>query len=281
MRKRILSGIVGFFLLTLILIRVESILLNIGISIVIVFCVYELLVATKYIHNKVLVVISIAFAAAVPFFRMPTFNITSRIFSLIFIMVLFAMMMLDRFHITLEKIGLVFMISIVVPIALSSVLYIRDEGLRAGRAGAIFMVLYTFIVCWGNDIGALFAGRFFGKHKLSPKISPKKTVEGAIGGVIFEMLLIAALVWFFNNFKYWGGIEYNFSPLWLYLIGLIGAPISIFGDLAASVIKRQCAIKDFGSLIPGHGGVMDRFDSVLFVAPYIYVMTTYFPLISK
>ena len=121
----------------------------------------------------------------------------------------------------------------------------------------------VFIIAFGTDIFAYFSGVFLGKHKLCPTLSPKKTVEGAIGGMIGA--LVFSLL--FGNFFLEPGHAFNARFIIMILIGSI---VSMLGDLSASAFKRQMGIKDYGSLIPGHGGILDRFDSVLFVAPYLY-----------
>ena len=121
----------------------------------------------------------------------------------------------------------------------------------------------VFIIAFGTDIFAYFSGVFLGKHKLCPTLSPKKTVEGAIGGMIGA--LVFSLL--FGNFFLEPGHAFNARFIIMILIGSI---VSMLGDLSASAFKRQMGIKDYGNLIPGHGGILDRFDSVLFVAPYLY-----------
>lgn len=118
----------------------------------------------------------------------------------------------------------------------------------------------VFLTAYGSDMFAYFTGVLIGRHKLCPKISPKKTVEGGIGGILGSTLFCAA-------FGYFALPEH----LWVCIvIGVLGGAVSQLGDLAASVIKRQLGIKDYGKLIPGHGGILDRFDSVLFTAPLVY-----------
>lgn len=122
------------------------------------------------------------------------------------------------------------------------------------------LIWLVFIVAFGTDIFAYFIGYLLGKHKLCPAISPKKTIEGAIGGVIGSTLLSVIFMLIIQAELLLHGI----------LIGVLGSIISQFGDLTASIIKRKISIKDYGDFIPGHGGVLDRFDSVLFTAPFIY-----------
>lgn len=139
----------------------------------------------------------------------------------------------------------------------------------------IFAVLPIFACAWMTDVGAYFAGYFFGKHKLIPRVSPKKTVEGAVGGVVsavLSCLLYAFIVKTAFHADLMGYGQYA-------LLGLITSVPAQFGDLAASVIKRECDIKDFGTIFPGHGGILDRFDSVIFIAPIVYyfmLVITYF-----
>ena len=121
---------------------------------------------------------------------------------------------------------------------------------------------------WGCDTCAYCAGMLFGKHKMAPVLSPKKSVEGAVGGVAGAALLGALYALAANHF---GNLQA--SPLTYALICAVGALISMVGDLAASAIKRNRNIKDYGKLIPGHGGILDRFDSVIFTAPIIYFLS--------
>jgi phosphatidate cytidylyltransferase len=126
--------------------------------------------------------------------------------------------------------------------------------------GFSIMVWLIFLTAFGTDVFAYFTGYLIGKHKLCPGISPKKTIEGAIGGTIGSIIICGVFGYFLAN-------EYFIHCL---IIGALGSVISQFGDLTASVFKRKMGIKDYGNLIPGHGGILDRFDSVLFTAPLVY-----------
>lgn len=128
-----------------------------------------------------------------------------------------------------------------------------------------YIVWLIFLCSWGCDTCAYCVGVRFGKHKMSPKLSPKKSIEGAIGGVAGSILLTMIYT---NVFKEVMGIGMK-EIIILSIIGGIGALISMVGDLAASAIKRNYEIKDYGRLIPGHGGILDRFDSVIFTAPIV------------
>jgi phosphatidate cytidylyltransferase len=135
-----------------------------------------------------------------------------------------------------------------------------------------YTVWLIFLSSWGCDTCAYCAGKLFGKHKMSPVLSPKKSVEGAIGGVAGTMILtfIYGTV-FAGQMQLDGG-----KTVILALISGVGALLSMVGDLSASAIKRNYDIKDYGRLIPGHGGILDRFDSMLFTAPVIYFLAVYF-----
>lgn len=122
------------------------------------------------------------------------------------------------------------------------------------------LVWLIVLTAFGTDIMAYFTGVFLGKHKLCPKISPKKTIEGSIGGILGSVILCGLFSWLI-------------IPRLLVhclIIGLLGGVVSQFGDLTASIFKRKMGIKDYGNLIPGHGGILDRFDSVFFTAPMVY-----------
>lgn len=127
------------------------------------------------------------------------------------------------------------------------------------------VVWLVFIVAWTTDTFAYFSGYFFGKHKLIPSISPKKTVEGSIGGTLGS--IISCMI-----FGHFIGLEY----IQMFFLGAFGSACAQLGDLFASGIKRDIGIKDYGDLIPGHGGILDRFDSILFVAPFVYYFSYFF-----
>ena len=131
-----------------------------------------------------------------------------------------------------------------------------------------YIVWLIFLCSWGCDTCAYCVGMLIGKHKMSPKLSPKKSVEGAVGGVIGAALLTLIYGMIFRDAM---GME--MTHVWILAgISAAGALISMVGDLTASAIKRNYGIKDYGNLIPGHGGILDRFDSVIFTAPIIYFL---------
>ena len=133
--------------------------------------------------------------------------------------------------------------------------------------GGVFTVWLVFVCSWGCDTCAYCVGKLIGKHKMAPVLSPKKSVEGGIGGILGAALIGALYALAINH---WENAEAD--VLTYVIIGAAGGAISQIGDLAASAIKRYHNIKDYGKLIPGHGGILDRFDSVIFTAPIIYYL---------
>lgn len=161
-----------------------------------------------------------------------------------------------------EEILMTFFGVIYVPILMSHIYMVR-----ATESG-IYTVWLIFICAWGCDTCAYLAGVTLGKHKMAPILSPKKSIEGAVGGVIGAAVIGALYGKFVEN--YVTGIEDIIIVFGI--VGAAGALISMIGDLAASAIKRNYNIKDYGKLIPGHGGILDRFDSILFTAPIVYYL---------
>lgn len=136
----------------------------------------------------------------------------------------------------------------------------------------LYIVFLVLGFAWGGDSAAYFAGRFFGKHKLAPVVSPNKTIEGAVGGVIGSVIMGVLITMAHGAIsggdQALGGI--TTTHYWIIaVLGVISSLLGILGDLFASAVKRQCGIKDYGYIFPGHGGIMDRFDSVLFISPCV------------
>lgn len=185
---------------------------------------------------------------------------------LIFVLLLFGEILLSKAKLPFSKLMVCFAGGVLIPYMLSAIVRIRamDEG--------VLLILTPFILAFLSDSGAYFVGVFFGKHKLAPTISPKKTIEGLFGGfaaAIVGMMIFGMVLSFGFDLQvnYWYGLIY----------GLVGSAVSVMGDLSFSAVKRQVGIKDYGNLIPGHGGVLDRFDSMVFVAPVTELLLLLIP----
>lgn len=152
---------------------------------------------------------------------------------------------------------------LVIPLALSCLVRLRMLDYGAG------LVLIPLVSAFMSDALALFGGMLLGKTKLAPRVSPKKTREGAVSGLVGGMAgMILYRIFFFLC------TEVQLHLGWCVLLGLVGAVLGQLGDLSFSCVKRQCGIKDYGRLLPGHGGVLDRFDSVIFAAPVIWMLVS-------
>ena len=136
----------------------------------------------------------------------------------------------------------------------------------------LYLAFLVFLCSWGCDTCAYCVGVLIGKHKMAPKLSPKKSIEGAVGGVLGSALLTALYCFIFRNHMNIDGTEIAI----LAVIAAVAGLISMVGDLCASAIKRNYDIKDYGHLIPGHGGILDRFDSMIITAPIIYYLASFF-----
>ena len=146
---------------------------------------------------------------------------------------------------------------------------------------AVFLVILCAGIAWGGDIMAYFSGYLFGKHKMAPKLSPKKTIEGAIGGVLGSVVIALGMTYAYSKMPFSvntvvGDIGENYISLIIF--AALGSFVGMIGDLFASAVKRQQGIKDYGNIMPGHGGVLDRFDSFLLVAVIISLMADFIVL---
>lgn len=183
----------------------------------------------------------------------------------VFLVGLFILMLARHKTVTLTHLALLIMGLIYVPYFMSHILYVRT--LEYGN----FFVWLIFIGAFMTDSCAYFVGITLGRHKMCPQISPKKSIEGAIGGVLGCGLAFLLFGFLINTFfaQWFGGLHVSY--LRIFLMGLVIAVISEIGDLVASMIKRQFQIKDFGNILPGHGGILDRLDSIILVAPAVFL----------
>lgn len=180
---------------------------------------------------------------------------------IIFLLVLFAEKLVSSESIKTADIALELFAVVYVPFLFSYVSLVRN------MPNGEFLVWFVVVGAFITDTAAYFSGVFFGRHKLCPVISPQKTVEGAVGGILGCGLAFLVMGAVYNS-VYGDGI----SLAAVFLSGMVCAAVSEVGDLAASVIKREFGIKDYGTLFPGHGGIMDRCDSLIFVAPFVYYL---------
>lgn len=287
MAKRIVSGLLlTAFAIMMIALR-YTILLSIVLAAFSCIATIELNNATK-LQNKPVMVLSVIASATVPFYYeysdllngLPI-NLNAKYLICLYVLALFIFMLFEYEKTKFSHIATVIISSLAVPFAISRFMYFRDIDEFFPNADytdshGIFFILFAAFGAWMTDVFAFFAGSFLGKHKLCPKISPKKTVEGAIGGVLGCVLASLILYAVFVN-AVWKTESANYIAVALMSVFL--SFISMCGDLTASVIKRNFEIKDFGKLIPGHGGVLDRFDSIIFVLTALYAVLNIFGVV--
>lgn len=287
MAKRIVSGLLlTAFAIVMIALR-YTILLPIVLAAFSCIATIELNNATK-LQNKPVMVISVIASILVPFYYEFSANLSGLPFILeakyiicLYILALFIFMLFEYEKTRFSHIATVIISSLAIPFAITRFMYFRDIDEMFPDAGytdthGIFFILFAAFGAWMTDAFAYFVGSFLGKHKLCPKISPKKTVEGAIGGVLGCVLASLILYAVFVNFV-WETESANYIAVALMSVFL--SIIGMCGDLTASVIKRNFEIKDFGKLIPGHGGVLDRFDSIIFVLVALYAVVNIFGVV--
>ncbi len=256
MLTRILAAVALLPLLLIVVLLLPGIYTAILVGLMCAVAAYELLWRTGLVKHPRLVAYCAAMGFLVSLWCGLGGNYAWALLGiLIFTAVLFGEMMLSHTKLAFHKVAVCFAAGLLIPFLLSALV-----RLRMFPDGKIY-ILIPFILAFLSDTGAYFAGRFLGKHKLAPVISPKKTVEGAVGGVLGAILgmVIFCLVLSFNGFR----VNYLYALVY----GVLGSLGAVFGDLCFSVIKRQTGIKDYGNLIPGHGGILDRFDSNIIVAP--------------
>ena len=229
--------------------------------------VYEVLYRTKLVTHVRLVFYSALMAFTMSIWScyggLPAYGLLA---VLAFLALLFGEIMLDHVRVRFEMITMCITVGCVIPFLLTAVIRILSQDL--GR----YLVLIPFVVAFLSDAGAYILGKKFGKHKLSPVVSPNKTWEGSLGGILAAIagMVIYAVILQFLKFR----VNYFFAILY----GFLGSLVGSFGDLCFSVIKRQTGLKDYGTLIPGHGGVMDRFDSMVMVAPLMEALLVILPM---
>ena len=270
MKKRIVAAVVLIPMLLLLALVAPKWVAAVVMSLLLSIGTYEMLYKTGLIRRPRLILYAMLMAFGVTMWSyFDAIHAYLMLLLLAFTVLLFAEMMMDHVKVHIEMLGLCYLGGFVVPYLLSAL--IRILTMSVGR----YMILIPFVVAFMSDAGAYFVGLKFGKHKLAPVVSPNKTIEGALGGIAAAMvsMLIYALILDLLPV----GLVVSYSLAVLY--GLIGSLAGMFGDLCFSVIKRQTGIKDYGNLIPGHGGVLDRFDSLMTVAPLMEALLLLAPMV--
>jgi len=284
MLKRTITSAAGILLLVLVFWVSERapFVVNLVISLVAVLAVVEFLTATGQKKKAGILIPSGIYALLMP--AMPFLEEIEKldsalsacvVLTLFYAFFLFTYMILHHASIQYHEIAstLLFVLFIVSSLTVLPAVYSMGNRTNSGA----FYVVVLLVAAWAADIGAYLVGTFFGKHKLIPEVSPKKTVEGLIGGVVFNIACMLLIAWIYDAFLSAGG-EVHY--LIFALAGLVGALISTVGDLSFSLVKRSHGVKDYGKIMPGHGGILDRIDSLVFVIPAIYVLFLFFPPVA-
>ncbi len=261
--KRILTTVVGLPIVIFVIALNKPILINILMSIVAIRSIYEITNCAKNKNYKIISWIGYIYAILIAFINIIPMQIEHLIYSVIITMLmLFFHVIVTNGKITFEDISytlfsLIYIIGLIIFIPL---IYWLENG--------NILIWYVFISAWGTDTFAYIIGKHFGKHKFS-KISPNKTIEGCIAGTLGSIIMIMIYT-IFLNLKCGLELNYTIIAIMAFVLSIIGQ----IGDFAASVIKRHFEVKDFSNLFPGHGGMIDRIDSVIFIAPFAYFFIT-------
>lgn len=276
MLKRILTAVVGIPIGIIILLFADTIILSIAVSALSVMIVYELFSNCNCLEHKIHSGVCFFFAAVLPFITQYASKDIIYIFASLCIFTMMTAYIASHKKMTFDKLCFMMTTTLLSSMAMCCLIKLNhvDE-----THGAIYIVI-CLAAAWLSDGVAYFVGTFCGKKKLCPEISPKKTVEGAIGGVVGGTLILVLFTIVYHAIRNANGVAFEVNYIWVAVCGLISGVLSIIGDLTASLLKRQHNIKDFGNIMPGHGGILDRFDSVLFVAPFMALAFEYVKLFN-
>ncbi|MGN0650102.1 MAG: phosphatidate cytidylyltransferase [Oscillospiraceae bacterium] len=271
MAVRILSAFIGIVIGVAVLIIDNVWVYTAVMSVISAIAIYEMTRAVKCDKHKLLRWFCIITGAVMPFIRIiEQLRFLDSLVTTLFILVLFGIRLKNHKTITYEQLAMCGFSTIALSFSLSSLILLRYYY-PDGKLG-VFLILFTLFSAWFGDSGAYFVGTFLGKHKLCPNVSPKKTVEGLIGGVVTVGIVTVITCIIYNAIA-----MYKVELFVMVPVSMVASLVGVLGDLSASVIKREFDVKDFGNIMPGHGGVIDRFDSVFFVAPVVYFLFTFFP----
>lgn len=278
MVKRIVVGVIAAIIAIGIIVLRNTPVLPVALAFLSCVATYEIEKCIQ-LKNKAVMGVSLVFSALVPVYYTYAPALAARGITLpvtailaIYVLALFVLMLTNYKNTKFEEIAAVLVASIFVPWAFSTLamLCMIDKQFPAHFDGhhGVFYILFALFCALISDTFAYFTGKFFGKHKLT-EISPKKTVEGAVGGVVGAVVSCVILFAIYDNCFF---TVHTVTYLEVVLMSLVLSVAGICGDLSASVIKRNFGVKDFGNLFPGHGGVMDRCDSILFVSSALYAL---------
>lgn len=271
MAVRIIAALVGIVIGVIILIFDNLWVYTAAVVVLSVLAVWELTNAVRCAEHKLLRWLCLVFSGIVPVLLIiePLRALAVPAFGL-FVFSLFMVMLVQHKKLGLEQIAVCGASAVLIPASMSCMALLRYQ-VEDGMLG-VFLILFLMFSAWFGDSGAYFVGTFLGKHKLCPEISPKKTVEGVIGGVITVGVVVFIECFIYNTFF---ASDVHFNYFVMIPLGMTACLAGVLGDLSASVVKRKFDVKDFGNIMPGHGGVLDRFDSILFVAPFVYSAFVY------
>ncbi len=258
-------------------------------SVLLVLCfigIHEALKTAGADKAKIIYPPSFAYGAAV--MLAPFLGDTLRMYgtvltaSMIYLFVMFAVLLKKHSVLRIEAIctSMILTMFVALPFMVVELIFgtiMKNPDGTPSYAGGIALVAYCLMVAWVADGGAYFVGKSIGQHKLAPVLSPKKTIEGSVGGFVISMIISMGAVYIYSDVLGYATSSVNYVNL--SIITAICILMSMFGDISFSTVKRQYGIKDFGNLLPGHGGVLDRFDSVLFVCPTFYMLQFLLPII--
>ncbi|MBR5140835.1 MAG: phosphatidate cytidylyltransferase [Clostridia bacterium] len=271
MKVRILTSIgIAVFGLPILFLS-EYLVYPMAVALLSLAAMYEMSALTGFRSKPAVCIPTYLIAVAMPigayFTDANSFDYLTACAGLLFLFLLYcnAYAVLGRGRIKFSDIASHFMTVAYISVSFTSLTLVRyiDKG--------AYVFALVFVACWVCDVFAYFVGRAIGKHKLIVEISPKKTVEGSIGGIVFTTLAFALYGFIITLLN---GPEPSY--LILVIMGFVLSIIAQFGDLICSLIKREHGVKDYGNIFPGHGGVLDRFDSILAVAPVLYVFCVFF-----
>ncbi len=275
MKTRVISGIIGVLIAIVAVINFYTIFFDIAAYAIYAIAVFEICRVFKDGNSKITSVILWITGAMVIFNNI--LQLEPMLIATVFIAAIVCLVVFDFENVKFVSIASSVSFSIYVLFGVYSIVGLKRvlDFTTYGWDAAFLFVLCAGIA-WGGDVMAYFSGYLFGKHKLAPKLSPKKTIEGAVGGIIGSVVISALMMFAYSSLTHISSpgllVSTSNNYFALAVIAAIGSCLGVIGDLFASAVKRQSGIKDYGNIMPGHGGVMDRFDSVLFVAPVIFIM---------